>query len=987
MSVFYRDNLVFVRGINTRLIIFLLFLILAPISAAQQAPDQGMMVRWVQDMQTDPRGPFERIRWFCNDGAILPPEPYACRPHGGGIQHGEWNERTKILREAGYFIANVLAEFESSDLTEDTRGRERLTHILLERYLMAVEGGWIFRRTGQYRGALQIEDELAGSRRLLTTLSSPPFAGQRDFLLRRNATRLLPHGLDMPSLTEIRQRSTDLAEGDPSFKPLRNKIHGQPDAMDAERVRAYALGRPADVLTMEYEHLAMAIDQLYLPRNVSDQLSLLADQVKSRRLAAQLRHGAEVFAAHLDPETRFDLSSELLALIRNSVAEAGGARRQLALLDVSLSLELEAFRVGTALVVQLPHASRARRLLWLNMASAALYGSGLISERQWLSTQISIRRLTRQAVSLVDYREELRYLSRVPSWVSRWQQFHYGEAIEQLAIIEPLVRNFIAEQLRSSPLVIYSHILDSLLRDANTLAQIPHQLFGQSVGAGLRKLNPGLARGVLRQLLPGQSGLGLERNGIYLLPATTAELSPVAGILTLGEGNALSHVQILANNLGIPNVALDQTLVARIQEQLNQPVVLAVSPAGRVLLAEDSPQWNEVFGQTEAVLTDRIKPDLEKLDLNVTAFLHLEQLRAIDSGRLAGPKAANLGELKRAFPEQVPSGLVLPFGMFRQLLEQEMVPGGNSVFVWMQEQYRMIGRLAGQPEVQGKARQAFLAQLRGWIITADPSEVFRAELRRVLEEVFGVDGRYALFVRSDTNMEDLPGFSGAGLNLTVPNVVGFENVLQAISQVWAAPFSERAYVWRQERMEQPEHVYPSILLMPTVPVEKSGVMMTVDVETGRRDRYTVAVNEGIGGAVAGQAAEELRLDAQTGEMRLLAEATAPTRRVVLSMKDGLQRVPVSNRKQVLEPDEIAQLLALAEILPKRFPQRDDQGQRVPADVEFGFHQGQLVLFQIRPYVGSRSALENHYLNQMDIGLEQTAKHMVQMEVVPGSMMQ
>ena len=80
-------------------------------------------------------------------------------------------------------------------------------------------------------------------------------------------------------------------------------------------------------------------------------------------------------------------------------------------------------------------------------------------------------------------------------------------------------------------------------------------------------------------------------------------------------------------------------------------------------------------------------------------------------------------------------------------------------------------------------------------------------------------------------------------------------------------------------MEQPEHVYPSILLMPSVPVEKSGVMMTVDVETGRRDRYSVAVNEGIGGAVAGQAAEELRLDAKTGAVRLLAEATAPTRRV------------------------------------------------------------------------------------------------------------
>lgn len=983
MASLYPDNLFPVKNGCTRLVVALLLLMLAPVSAAQQVPDPEMMSRWVQDMKTDAKGPFERIMWFCNDGEILPPKPYACTSHGGGIQHGELNDRARAIREAGYYVANVLAEFDPPDITVAVEGRERLQQILLERYLIAIDGGWIFRRVGQYRGALQIEDEIAGARRILLALSGPPFAGQSDFLLRRDATRLLPDGLDLPSLTDVRQRSTELVEGDQGFEPLRNKIHGQPDAMDAERVRAYALGRPADVRTMDYERLAMAIDQLYLPGNISDQLSLLADRVKSQLVASRLRMGAEALAAHLDPETRFDVSSELLAFIRNSVAEAGDAERQLALLDVGSSLELEVFRAGTALVARVPRVSRTRGLLWLNMSSAALYGSGMISERQWLAIQASIRRLIKREVSLAEYREELRYLSRMPSWASRWQQFHYGAAIEHLAAIEPLVRNFLAEQLRSSPLVIYSNILDTLLRDANTLARIPHQLFGETAGVGLRKLNPGLTRGILRQSPPGRAGLGLERDGVYLLPATTAELSPVAGILTLGEGNALSHVQILANNLGIPNVAVDHSLLIPIQQKLNRPVVLAASPGGRVLIADDGPQWDEVFGGKDAVIADRIKPNLEKLDLNVTALLRLEQLGAADSGRLAGPKAANLGELKWAFPGRVPPGIVVPFGVFRQLLEQEMVPAGKTVFEWMRQQYRAIDQLAGQPEAQDRARQAFLARLTNWIINADPGEAFRTELRRVLEQTFGADGSYALFVRSDTNIEDLPGFSGAGLNLTVPNVVGFENVLMAISQIWASPFGERASAWRQERMEQPEHVYVSVLLMPSVPVEKSGVMMTVDVETGRRDRYSVAVNEGIGGAVAGQSAEELRLDSQTGAVRLLAEATAPTKRV-LSQQGGLQLVPVSNREQVLEPNEIAQLLTLAEALPTRFPQRDDQGQLAPADVEFGFFQGGLVLFQIRPYVGSRRALKNSYLNRMDAGLEQMDRRVVQMHAMPGN---
>ncbi len=986
LNMFYRNNRSVSAGNKTYLTwlssiaMAAILLMVSGLSPAQESADSATLARWIAEMKTDPKGPFERIVWFCKDGQILPPKPYACAPYGGGRQHGEWNERTKTLRAAGYYVANVLAALEPVYITDGEQGRMRLKHLLLERYLMAVDGGWIFRRTGEYRGALQIESEIAGARRLLATLNGAPYSGSRDFMLRRDTARLLPHGPDLPSLTEVRQRSTDLAEADPGFALLRNKIHGQPDAQDAGRVRAYAQARPLDAPALDFEGLAAAIDLLYRPVDLSDRLLALAGRLQSRTLAGRLRQGAEILSDHLDAETRFDLSSELLTAIREAMAEVGSAERQRHALDLSLALELEAFRVGTVLVGQLPQVTRATRLAWLRMAGSALYGSGLISTRQWRAIQDSLQRLSQPAMSLADYREQLRYLARVPAWVSRWQQFHYGEAIEQLAAIEPQVRLFIAEQLRASPLVIYSNILDSLVRDANALAQIPHRLFGEPVGTGLRSLNPGLARGVLK-LAAGDAGLGLVRDGIYLLPATTAELSPVAGILTLGEGNALSHVQILASNLGIPNVAVDQALVADIESRLEWPVVLAVSPGGRVFLEEDGPSWDEVFGRQQAAIAARIRPELDKLDLGVRSFLRLEALRASDSGRLAGPKAANLGELKQAFPQLVPGGIVIPFGVFRQLLEQELEPGGESVFAWMQAQYRALERLADRPQVQERARQAVLARLRAWIEQADPGEAFRSELRRLLEQSFGPDGSYALFVRSDTNMEDLPGFSGAGLNLTVPNVVGFDQVLQAISRVWASPFSERASAWRQERMEQPEHVYASVLLMRSVPVDKSGVMVTMDVESGRSDRLTVAVNEGVGGAVAGQAAEELRIEAGSGAVQLLAEATSPVRRL-LDAEGGLRQVPVSGRERVLEPEEITQLLAVAAALPERFPQYDDQGRPAPADVEFGFERGRLVLFQIRPFVGSRRALENQYLIRMDAGLEQMAQRMVRMDAVP-----
>jgi hypothetical protein len=47
---------------------------------------------------------------------------------------------------------------------------------------------------------------------------------------------------------------------------------------------------------------------------------------------------------------------------------------------------------------------------------------------------------------------------------------------------------------------------------------------------------------------------------------------------------------------------------------------------------------------------------------------------------------------------------------------------------------------------------------------------------------------------------------------------------------------------------------------------------------------------------------------------------------------------------------------------------DDQGQPAPADVEFGFANGELRLFQIRPFLESRQARGSAYLRRMDASL-------------------
>jgi len=183
-------------------------------------------------------------------------------------------------------------------------------------------------------------------------------------------------------------------------------------------------------------------------------------------------------------------------------------------------------------------------------------------------------------------------------------------------------------------------------------------------------------------------------------------------------------------------------------------------------------------------------------------------------------------------------------------------------------------------------------------------------------------------------------------------------------------------------MDKPQYVYPSILLLRSVSNDKSGVMVTEDIDTGNRGILSIAVNEGVGGAVDGQSAESLRVTMSDASVLVLATATAPLRRQP-SPEGGLVKLPVSGSETILQPKEIAQMIQFAKELPKKFPSIvDDAGNPAPADVEFGFLNGELHLFQLRPFLQNFSVQGTGYLVNMDKALHGTADINVDMTGVP-----
>jgi hypothetical protein len=958
---------------------------------ARTEPDAGELARyrgWIAAMKESPRGPFSRLRWFCSDGAILPPTGLGCAGHGTGVQHGEWSTEARALRSAGFEIATVLASLRPERFTGPTAEIDALAQILVERFLVDLDQGWIFRGALSYRGAFQVEDEEKGARSLIDAmLADPAWHAPERFLLLRETVRLLPLEHDAVTASTVRRMSTDIAKTDKSFEPLRAKIHGRPDAGDAEKVRDYAAttGKPA--IAPQYQDLAGLIDELYAPRAAAESLERLAASTQDLELADELREWSEEILSGAQGAERLGLAARRLAVLRDKIQRERDTSRALTLLLASLAVEREAYAAANTLGLDVDTATRRHRVEWLLRGATGGYGIGLLSKRQLEHIQASVFRIAakRRTVSLGEYLEELRFLARGPAWAGANLEFVFGPALAKLGALEPIAHTFPQDRLRGSPMLVYGVAIDSLTRDANEVAEIQQELFGVPAGSALRALNPGLVRGILREA-PAEGSGRFDPKGIYLLPETVADLPPVAGILTRGEGSSLSHIQLLANNLGIPNVVIGEPAVPAVRSRLGRSVVLAVTPNGIVRLVDDGPWWNVVFnvqGKLRASDETVIRPDLAKLDLSRVDFLPLSQVRAWDSGRLCGPKGANLGELRFLFGERIPDGFVIPFGAFRAFVDLPLAPDGPSVFEWMKSEYAAIAEYPEGSEGRRHRVRGFLARLREWITTTDPGPEFRDQLRAAIGASLDGDADSGVFVRSDTNVEDLPGFTGAGLNLTVPNVIGFEQIVAAVQAVWASPFTERAYSWRQAHMEQPAYVFPAVVVQRSFPSEKSGVMVTTDLESRKPGWISIAVSEGVGGAVDGQAAESLRVYLASGETRLLAVASAPFRRV-LTNDGGLQTIRASGTDAVLRRNEISQLITLARDVDARFPglTRAD-GSRTPADVEFAFRDGQLAVLQIRPFVDSTRARGDYYLAGLDAGLRERIGLPVALDVIPG----
>jgi hypothetical protein len=527
--------------------------------AVQFLPGYGLAEGWdpkeisplVKAFKGDDRGPFKAIRWFCPDGTVIAPDQRCPKP--GGIQHGLHKDVVrKLAEEHGLYLGQVLAGTPPAEFLDAANDNSRLKQYQLEKYLQLIDDGWIFRKARYYRGAVQSEDEESWGRNFLKAILADDETIRSQYFLLHQAAKDIPHHANDERWRSIRARAKTIADAFPPFSILRIKLHGQPERSDIQAAKNFRskykkeMPEPVDntvaALIAELEAayqpahlqaLSRYVDRLPSPSSTKTQLIQL---LKLSKNASNEAINDATFSG-----LKIKAISDLLWTIRKDILSANKPASRLLMLD--LSIELESLLYQAAGDWETP---RVEDLLEKTHAlGTAAAGCGFLEVWEWERIEPALRP-SREAkeFDLETFMEKADAARRIVEWGTGMVRAHYGSPVEMFSRFEPLTAGFIDDRIHASPLLSLGQTAGTLANMAARYTGITSRAMGIPNSHRIRGINPGFAVGRLEVVDGPVTHVAFSGDTIYVLPQAPADLKPVAGLLTVSEGNLVSHVQL-----------------------------------------------------------------------------------------------------------------------------------------------------------------------------------------------------------------------------------------------------------------------------------------------------------------------------------------------------------------------------------------------------------------------------------------------------------
>ena len=440
-------------------------------------------------------------------------------------------------------------------------------------------------------------------------------------------------------------------------------------------------------------------------------------------------------------------------------------------------------------------------------------------------------------------------------------------------------------------------------------------------------LNPGKTIGRVHIIDKLDDTVEIGDNEIIILRELPVTLPPVAGIIVTKPSSPLSHINILAKGWGVPNVYIKDA---------------------DILFKEFNTKWIELdatltgynFRFADKTVLDRYRPpDVRQapVDLKVRRLAGLREQRARDSV-VYGAKAANQGAIlnspMRGF--EVPDGFSVPFFWYDRFMKKH---GFDQDVIAFQEDMEFVHN--------PRYRREKLAEFRERIKKADFDPQLRTQIVARWRTQLG--GR-PVFVRSSSNAEDLPNFSGAGLYSTVPNVRTADALIEAVKTVWASLWKFEAYEARVRNYVDQGSVYMSALIQLGIDMERGGVMFSRDpfgAKGNERTYISVVCGHNDQITANGGMPEQVLVDRRNSivNVKTLSQITSALR---FSEGGGLSEragtCADASTGRILSDAEAVRLSRIAGGAKRLFGGQKDQ------DIEWGMIGSRIFILQSRPLI-------------------------------------
>ena len=326
-----------------------------------------------------------------------------------------------------------------------------------------------------------------------------------------------------------------------------------------------------------------------------------------------------------------------------------------------------------------------------------------------------------------------------------------------------------------------------------------------------------------------------------------------------------------------------------------------------------------------------------------------ENLRMSDVEAVGG-KNASLGEMISQLPQgvRVPTGFATTAHAFREFLKHEGLAE------------RISARLATLDVDDVRALAAAGAEIRGWL----ENQPFPADLEKAVRAAFAElsagNAQASFAVRSSATAEDLPDASFAGQQETFLNVVGIEDVLHKMKEVFASLYNDRAISYRVHKGFAHDVVALSagVQRMVRSDLGAAGVMFTIDTESGFDQVVFITSSYGLGETVVQgavnpdefyvhkpmlQAGKQAVIRRNLGSKLIqMVFATPEEKAASGKLVKTTDVAPELRNRYSLSDAEVQQLAHYALVIEQHYGR--------PMDIEWGRDgtDGQLYILQARP---------------------------------------